>query len=159
MKTIRIFFAVTLLMLVACVQSSVAQNSMDAFLRSNNEKGYKLISRFAHPTNIYQGGSCSVSGNDVFVTIYSKGRVNGKIYTLELKIHRSGVFFDDLEVISDTDRWAFWASSGLKLIANEIVGNYASADKSRVERWFGKVFRDMSAEDLCCACLSLMKGV
>ena len=101
MKTIRIFFAVTLLMLVACVQSSVAQNSMDAFLRSNNEKGYKLISRFAHPTNIYQGGSCSVSGNDVFVTIYSKGRVNGKIYTLELKIHRSGVFFDDLEVIEE----------------------------------------------------------
>lgn len=159
MKKVRLFFAVTLLMLVACVQSSVAQNSMDNFLRANDEKGYKLISHFAHPTNIYQGGSCYVRGNDIYVTIYSKGRVNKKTYTLELRIHKSGVFFDELDVISDTDSWTFWASSGAKLLANKIVSNYASNDKGKIERWFGKLFCDMSAEDLCCACLSLMRGV
>ena len=153
MKTIRRIITVTLLLFTACVQTTTAQNlesQMQGFFSYNNNRAYVLLSKFVHPGNTFRSGYCKMSGNYLYITIYSTK------YNFTAKIHKNGSIFDSIEVLGDTD-WApaFLASEVLKDLAIEIWRECKPETVTKIEKIFGSL-NNISSEQLCLAALTTL---
>lgn len=159
MKKLKRIIAVTLLLFVASIQFVNAQSresEMQRFFSSDSNLPYRVICRLAHPTNTFKGGSCSVYGDNVEITIRGEGWF-GDIYRLKIRLHQSGNRFDELNVISDEDPISpFMLSEVAKNYANDIYRDYHSDTIAMIEYVYGQRLRDMNARQMCLAVLTLL---
>jgi hypothetical protein len=82
------------------------------------QEGNALMATLAHPTNTYRYAKYEVRNNEVWVDIYYEG------YNTELKIKRSGNFFNPFSAIN---------------ILKEMVWDFIrdSSDQRRKDEWKG----------------------
>lgn len=127
-------------------------NFMQSFFAKNNYKAYKVLLKCAHPSNTFKSGYVSVSGNYVYVTIYSSDRFNSDLYA-KFRLKKEGAYFSSVECIEENDSpSAFSIANMLTSLFTEIL--YTNEKVRQVEGFFGLNLRDMNAQTGCAALLS-----
>lgn len=153
MKKVKQNIAVIILVFIVSVQFTSAQNmesQMRNFFSYKNSQAYWWLSKFAHPMNIFQSGSCEMFGNYVYVTINSKNN------SARFKIHKNGSIFDSIETESDTDIFeAFFASDVAKDILLEFWRGYSPNTIGKIENIFGKL-NIIRSDHMCLAVLTAL---
>jgi hypothetical protein len=122
---------------------------LDGFFK---EQGVETLSRLAHPTNIFQGGTYQMFNDFVIVNI------NYKNYSTSLKVIKNGKIFTDIEVVSDNDIIEpFLAIKTLKDIIIRLIQekNERKAIIGSFEEFFNKAMQDMSGVEMACIILSI----
>ena len=149
------YLVVVLVLFTVGIQPTFAlsmEARMQSFFNYKNELAFKCVSKFAHPTNVYKSGYCEVYGDYVYVTVYSKK------HATQIRFHKSGSRFDDLEVISDTDtEWcdAFEASNFWKNVAIDYLREKYPNTFKNLENTVG-CLNDLSSRQICLAVLSYL---
>lgn len=122
-------------------------------LSLNNNRGYKWICRFAHPTNSFKSGSCEVVGNNIVITICSKS------HTTKIGVRNNGVAFDDIWVVDDDDTpVAFEAADNLIYVVRngvKYLWQWLRKDQiSRIEEMFMTGLDNINAKQACLAMIN-----
>ena len=149
------YLVVVLVLFTVGIQSTFAlsmEARMQSFFNSKNELAFKCVSKFAHPTNVYQSGTCEVYGDYVYVTVYSRK------HATQIRLHKNGSLFDDLEVVSDTDtEWvrAFEASNFWKNVAVDYLREKYPNTFRNLEDAVG-CLNNLSSRQICLVVLSYL---
>lgn len=159
MKKVTRSLILVMMMLMASLQNISAQSiesQMRSFFSYNENQAYWWLSKFAHPTNVFRSGSLTMSGENVYVTIYADGASSGS-YTTKFRIHKDGSRFDYIEVTSDND-WVspFIATEIAKNLAANFFRNNYPDTLSMIENMYGKKLDDMTARELCASVLTVL---
>lgn len=153
MKKVKQTIAVIIYVFIASVQFTNAQDTesqMRNFFSYKNNQAYWWLSKFAHPMNIFQSGSCEMYGNYVYVTINSNNN------SARFKIHKNGSIFDSIETESDTDILeAFFASNVAKDILLDFWRGYSFNTIGKIENLFGKL-NNIKSDHMCLAVLTAL---
>ena len=149
------YLVVVLVLFTVGIQSTFAltmEARMQSFFNSKNELAFKCVSKFAHPTNVYKSGNCEVYGDYVYVTVFSRK------HATQIRLHKSGSRFDDLEVVSDTDTKyceAFKASNFWKNVAVDYLREKYPNTFRNLENTIG-CLNDLTSKQICLAVLSYL---
>ncbi len=153
MKKVKQNVALIFLIFFVSAQFTNAQSTesqMRGFFSYKNDQAYWWLSKFAHPMNIFQSGSCEIYGNYVYVTINSTNN------SARFKIHINGSIFDSIETESDTDFIkAFFATDVAKDILLEFWRGYSYSTIGKIENIFGKL-DFIKSEHMCLAVLTAL---
>jgi len=129
---------------------TVRSQSMDAFLR---EKGCELIASLAHPSNTLANCNYKINENTIWIDVnYQEG------YNTKVIIKRSGGFFTNIEIVSDSDWFpAFWVTEKVKdLVVKWLSENQDAREQvSDFEKRLGKYFAEMNALEMSALLLTL----
>ncbi|MCR4614347.1 MAG: hypothetical protein K5778_10175 [Bacteroidaceae bacterium] len=159
MKTLRNILAVTLLLFTVSVQFASAQ-SMESFFRYNNNQAYKVILYLAHPGNTFTSGSVEVDGNYVKVKIFSEDD-NYTNIKLIVRLHKQGIGFDSIELISDNDDYPAWLRWTVrKLIIDgillDVFDDPSSESMTKLRNYYNENIKDMGPKKMTCAALTYL---
>ncbi len=125
---------------------------MQKFFSYNNNRAYRVLLGVAHPSNTFKRGSVSVSGNNVYVTIYSSDSRHDNLYAKYL-LKKDGAYFSSIECLEENDLVSsFTAADMLASLFNEILTTNETI--KQVEGYFGSILSRMSAKTGCVALLS-----
>lgn len=155
---LRCIIGMILFLFTAGIQVVEAQSNnakMRDFFSDSNNQAYMLISTLAHPSNVFTSGNCYVSGDYVNVTINSDGFFRTNSYTMRVKMHFNGAFFDSLEW-DDTD-WAeaFMATNVFKNIVIDFWRHFSPETIGKIENTFGSL-KTINTKHMCLAVLTAL---
>lgn len=129
-------------------------NSFKNYFQYNDNRAYKVILRAAHPSNTFISGDVSVTGNDIYVTIYSKDSRHSNLCAT-FRLRKDGAYFNSIECTEDDDLApAFFFTDML----TSLFGSYIDTIEkvNQIEGYFGVKLSNMSAQKGCLAVLSVL---